>query len=545
MMTRSRTALLPLALVALAAGCGGETTLDGESGVESSLAAATSYTLTLKTTVGGKFVSAENGGNAALLANRDAAQAWERFTLYDLDGGALSSGDLVALTAAGGQFVCAEGGGGGEVNATRTRALDWENFRVIKVGGSGAIHDGDQIALQTRVRGLYVSAVDGGGGALTADRTSVSGWEAFVAGLSGGSSGGGASGGQCNDAQRSHCNCPSGFFCCPTDGSCFQNAGEVIYTQCKDSPAAVCSMSGTGGGGSTGGGGPIGGGSTPPPAGTTRLRITSNCADPIWVAHSDNVPDAQNVRLAKGESRDYQIPAGGLSAARFWPKTGCDGSGHGCVIGDNGEGGGKPCPATGCQAPLDSKFEATFAPVGAGAQTWYNLSQVDGYTLSFKVKPLGSGAEKGSCISSDCSRLALAGCPGDENLSGNGLYSSYAHEDLRVRDASGKVIACMAPCKKWNYPAPYGLGQAENRDPGLHLCCPTPIDPASGQCTVANGCMTSEACRAPADPLSVVHTSYVAALHSMCPSAYAYSYDDAAGLHACPSDTRFEVTFCP
>jgi len=130
-------------------------------------------------------------------------------------------------------------------------------------------------------------------------------------------------------------------------------------------------------------------------------------------------------------------------------------------------------------------------------------------------------------------------------MSGGGAFSQYAHEDLRVRDASGKVIACMAPCKKWNYPAPYGLGQSEGADPGLHMCCPTPIDPASGQCTVANHCMTSQSCNAAGDPLSVVHTSYVAAIHSMCPSAYSFAYDDAAGLHACPSDTTFEVTFCP
>ena len=40
-------------------------------------------------------------------------------------------------------------------------------------------------------------------------------------------------------------------------------------------------------------------------------------------------------------------------------------------------------------------------------------------------------------------------------------------------------------------------------------------------------------------------TSYVAAIHAMCPSAYSYAYDDANGLHACSSSTAFEVTFCP
>ena len=75
--------------------------------------------------------------------------------------------------------------------------------------------------------------------------------------------------------------------------------------------------------------------------------------------------------------------------------------------------------------------------------------------------------------------------------------------------------------------------------------CTTPIDLATGRCTAANGCMTSESCRAASDPRSVVHTGYVSALHARCPSASAFSYDDANGLHACPSDTSFEVTFCP
>ena len=206
-----------------------------------------------------------------------------------------------------------------------------------------------------------------------------------------------------------------------------------------------------------------------------------------------------------------------------------------------------PCPATGCQPPLDSKFEATFAPVGGVDATWYNLSQVDGYTLPFKVVPRGSGAETGSCVTSDCSGLSLDLCPASEDLSGGGLYSQYAGLDLRVFDGNGKVIACMSPCKKWNYPSPWGLGRPESEDPGLHMCCPTPIDPAvnPGQCTPQNQCMTSQACSDPGDPVSVVHTRYVQTMRSMCPSAYSYAYDDHAGLHACPSETSFEVVFCP
>jgi len=144
---------------------------------------ATTRALTLKTAVGGQFVSAENGGGGDVNANRPVAQGWETFTLYDLNGGTLQNGDLVSLGTANGHFFCAENGGGSVLNATRTDPQDWETFRVVKIGGSGsAVNDGDQIALQTKVSGLFVSAINGGGGGVTADRPTASGWEAFVVG---------------------------------------------------------------------------------------------------------------------------------------------------------------------------------------------------------------------------------------------------------------------------------------------------------------------------------------------------------------------------
>lgn len=282
----------------------------------------------------------------------------------------------------------------------------------------------------------------------------------------------------------------------------------------------------------------------PLPPQTARLRVVNECAATIWIAHSDNLGGDQNVELATGALHDYDIPAGGLASMRLWPKLGCDATGHGCVVGDNGEGGGAPCGPTGCEPPFDSKFEATFAATGSADQTWYDISLVDGFTLPFTVSPVGDGAGAGTCTVSDCSTLTLDACPSHDDL-GGGQYPPYGDVDLRVDDGNGTPVACMAPCKEWNYPAPYGFGQPESVDPGLHLCCPTPIDPQTGNCTIANGCMTPDACRDDGDAVSVVHTDYVAAVHARCPSAYSYSYDDAAGLHVCASDARFAVVFCP
>lgn len=276
----------------------------------------------------------------------------------------------------------------------------------------------------------------------------------------------------------------------------------------------------------------------PLPPQTSRLRIVSSCAFPIWIAHSNNVPGEQNIRLDPGGYHDYAIPAGGLASARFWPKVGCDANARNCRIGDSGEGGGVPCGPGGCHPPIDSKFEVTFAAIGSSAATFYNLSLVDGYTLPFSVAPVGNGAGVGSCTASDCSMLTLDACPVAEDLGGS-VFPAYADRSLRVAD-----VGCMSPCKAWSYPAPYGLHLPESQDPGLHLCCPTPIDPGTGQCTAANGCITPAACRAASDPLSVVHTDYVQLVHARCPTAYAYSYDDDAGLHACPADTGFRVEFC-
>lgn len=296
--------------------------------------------------------------------------------------------------------------------------------------------------------------------------------------------------------------------------------------------------SGTNGGaGRASGGGTASGGSSgvSDSCGTqrTRLRVTNHCTEPLWLQHSANISDPQSVRVAPTACYDFAIPDARLESTRVWAKTGCDASGSNCQVGQSVE----PCPTGGCQPPIESKFEATFAdPVtcptsnaSADCLTWYNASQVDGYTLPFRIRPVGVGSEQAGCVESDCGGLDLAQCPSQEDLS-EGAYSSYASVDLRVfapNDPS-KVIGCMSPCKKLNYPAPWGFGLGETSKPTVDYCCPTPP-------------ISTEQCRSG----PVASSTYVTRMHQMCPSVYSYAYDDAAGLHTCPAQTQFEVVFCP
>ncbi|HEY5955310.1 MAG TPA: thaumatin family protein, partial [Polyangiaceae bacterium] len=265
----------------------------------------------------------------------------------------------------------------------------------------------------------------------------------------------------------------------------------------------------------------------------SRLRVTNHCSEPLWLEHSANISDPQSLRVAPSGCYDFAVPEARLESTRVWAKTGCDVNGSNCQIGQSVA----PCPTGGCQPPIESKFEATFADpsscpttnASANCLTWYNASQVDGYTLPFRIRPLGVGSDQPGCVQSDCAQLDLAQCPSQADLS-EGTYSDYRSVDLRIfaPNNPAKVIGCMSPCKKLNYPAPWGLGLSETSKPAVDFCCPTPPI-SSDQCSSG----------------PVASSAYVTRMHQMCPSVYGYAYDDAAGLHTCPAQTKFEVVFCP
>ncbi|GAB3871103.1 hypothetical protein GCM10027610_134020 [Dactylosporangium cerinum] len=121
--------------------------------------------VTFRARANGKLVTAENGGNAALIANRTAVGPWEQFDRIDLGGG------RVALKAhANGRYVTAPNGS--PLIASSATIGTAETFDLVRNA------DGS-VALRAVVNGRYVCAENAGAAALIANRTAIGAWESF------------------------------------------------------------------------------------------------------------------------------------------------------------------------------------------------------------------------------------------------------------------------------------------------------------------------------------------------------------------------------
>ena len=194
MTTESRTlafsrtvgGALASALVLLGAvGCSSDGGVEGDEGVstlDDALSTQVSN-VTFKTQLQGRFVGAQNNGGGQVNATATIAQAWEKFTLIDKNGGSLVSGDEVYIKTGGGQYLQAVNGGGGDLNAASLNQQAWETFRIVKASGTGVITTGNVVGLQAITKGAWVSAQNGGGGQVFAYGAALGSWEKLVIGL--------------------------------------------------------------------------------------------------------------------------------------------------------------------------------------------------------------------------------------------------------------------------------------------------------------------------------------------------------------------------
>jgi subtilisin family serine protease len=130
------------------------------------LADAGNGTVSLRSRANNRYLTAENAGNAPLIANRTSVGSWEKFTLV-----AQPDGGVAIRATANNRFVTAENGGNGALIANRTSVGAWETFdRPV---------DPALVSLTAFVNGRVVTAENGGYGNLIANRTSVGAWEQF------------------------------------------------------------------------------------------------------------------------------------------------------------------------------------------------------------------------------------------------------------------------------------------------------------------------------------------------------------------------------
>ena len=137
------------------------------------------YTTTFKTYDNAHYLSARNGGGSDVNAEPTSAGTNETFSMVDVNGGVLTSGDVVWLQVSGGNYVSAVNGGGSTVVAQYNTPVTWERFTIEKMNGTGQIYTGDSVALKA-LNGQYISAVNGGGSNTVAQYTSAVTWEKFT-----------------------------------------------------------------------------------------------------------------------------------------------------------------------------------------------------------------------------------------------------------------------------------------------------------------------------------------------------------------------------
>ncbi|MEJ8573924.1 hypothetical protein [Microbaculum marinum] len=279
------------------------------------------------------------------------------------------------------------------------------------------------------------------------------------------------------------------------------------------------------------------GGMTPvPEAAKSTLKVVNQCNFKVWL-QQENIDGAPElVKVGKGKSYTYKIVPQGDPSTMVWAKKGCDKNGNNCKIGQTRD----PCPASGCMPDFNSRVEATWGCTGPGCDnsvTYYDTSQVDGYTFPFLLRAKGS-VDNDACVNVNCNRFSNSACPRKEDLSSNGKYPKYNKVDLRARDPqSGKVLGCFSPCEKMTAgKSAGGYGFAADDPQAILYCCPSFANNPQKTEKVKQRCLAGP----------VPDSDYVSFVHKACRKrAYGWAYDDVNGLHVCGGTTRLVMKVCP
>jgi hypothetical protein len=233
---------------------------------------------------------------------------------------------------------------------------------------------------------------------------------------------------------------------------------------------------------------------------------------------------------------------------RVWGRTNCsfndDGQpkdqGRQCTTGDCG-------PFLQCKGAGENPATlAEFTLSGANAQSYYDISLVDGYNLPMAILMLANGDD----IPRNQTNPSCVGSIGDLGPSDYDPYTTSSDTHLGT-NSSNKLPFSSPSASTVSSWCPWDLQVSPPQGPGAGVY---PYPDSDVQRPSFNPCFSACAkykepaycCTGKYDgPGKCSSNYYSKAAKDVCPDAYSYPYDDQDSTFSVPEGPGFHVIFCP
>ncbi|KAJ9458054.1 Thaumatin-like protein 1 [Diplonema papillatum] len=328
---------------------------------------------------------------------------------------------------------------------------------------------------------------------------------------------------------------------------------------------------------------------TTPPASIAKksIVVTNRCSHTVWPGMNGRHPgpngayffgtkDSANpagFELKAGASKTISIP-NGIASFTIWPRTGCSVGSDGRFTCETGECGNPNNNWDGTcynSGPEGGNLLAE-ATVNRAGSSFYDLSQVDGYTLPLSIvahhgTTVAGVAAKFNCGNPACKPdMTFAKCPPESRVSKNGKVVGCNNIHAVINDANARAAY---PIMQTYY---------DNLDTRSHIECSCLVGDCVGETTaqlltnLKNGntigvdktgycCSPYNSLYSSPDSVSS-HICYVEdkpkplnnfgggkrydeIFKEMCPEAYSWQFNDDESTYQCGgADLTLEVVFC-
>ena len=191
---------------------------------------------------------------------------------------------------------------------------------------------------------------------------------------------------------------------------------------------------------------------------------------------------------------------------------------------------------------------AEFTMSSNTAQTFYDMSLVDGYNLPIAITYLGSAPNSSSaspdippnltnpiCIAT--ASLLAGQAVNSTNFGSNSTYPLPLDQSVTPQFVSGW---CPWDCQQ-NPPQKPGDGVYPYPDDNIQRPAFDPCLSACARWNYPQYCCTGSY----STPGSCSPSYYSTQAKTVCPDAYSYAFDDATSTFIIPEGGGFEITFCP